>query len=122
MGQRRLWPAVAAERVAVLGRDVRGQWGARRQVAAVLPLHGLHVAPPPGQEGVAEQLAQQQSILGQVVQQLGEVLRREKTTDSNHTSTEWLRVLPLSLPLFFPLLFLLHHLSLSLVLTLHSRS
>lgn len=73
MRQRRLWPTVATEWVAVLRRDVRGQrwrWG---QVAAVSPLHDLHAVPHAGQKGVAEQLAQQ-SIMGEVVEQLGEVL------------------------------------------------
>lgn len=75
MRQGRLRPAVSAERVAVLGCDVRGKRGRRGQVAAVLPLHGLHAASHSGQEGVAEQLAQQ-SILGEVVEELGEVLRK----------------------------------------------
>lgn len=75
MRQRRLRPAVAAERVAVLGRDVRGKRGRRGQVASVLPLHGLGAASHSGQEGVAEQLTQQ-SILGEVVQELGEVLHK----------------------------------------------
>lgn len=61
----------------MLGRDVGGQRGGRGQVAAVLPLHGLRAAPASRQEGVAEQLAQQ-SILGEVVQQLGEVLQTEE--------------------------------------------
>lgn len=61
----------------MLGRDVGGQRGGRGQVPAVLPLHGLHAAPPSGQEGVAEQLAQQ-SILGEVVEELGEVLQEEE--------------------------------------------
>lgn len=61
----------------MLGRDVGGQRGGRGQVAAVLPLHGLHAAPASRQEGVAEQLAQQ-SILGEVIQQLGEVLQTEE--------------------------------------------
>lgn len=77
MRQRRLRPAVAAERVAVLGRDVGGQRGGRGQVAAVLALHGLRSASPPGQKGVAEQLAQQ-SILGEIVQELGEVLQKDR--------------------------------------------
>lgn len=78
VGERRLGPAVAAQRVAVLGGDVRGQGGRRGQVAAVLPLHGLHAVLLPRQEGVAEQLAQQ-SILGEVVQELREVLRVKRS-------------------------------------------
>lgn len=82
MRQRRLRPAVAAQRVAVLGRDVRRQRRARGQVAAaataaaaLLHLHGLlAVGTARRQEGVAEQLAQQ-GILGEVVQELREVLQ-----------------------------------------------
>lgn len=77
MRQGRLRPTVPAERVAVLGCDVRGKRGRRGQVVSVLPLHGLHAASHSGQEGVTEQLAQQ-SILGEVVQQLGEVLRKRE--------------------------------------------
>lgn len=77
MGQRRLGTAVAAERVAVLGRDVGGQRGGRGQVAAILPFHGLHATPPSRKEGVTQQLTQQ-SILGKVIEKLGEVLRMEK--------------------------------------------
>lgn len=71
--QGRLWPAVATERVAVLGGDVRGERGRRRQVTTILPLHSLYPASHPRQEGVAEQLAQQ-SFRGEVVEELGEVL------------------------------------------------
>lgn len=82
--ERRLGPAVAAQRVAVLGGDVRGQRGRRGQVAAVLPLHGLHAVLLPRQEGVAEQLAQQ-SILGEVVQELREVLRMKNKQTNQQT-------------------------------------
>lgn len=75
--QGRLGSAVAAQGVAVLGRDVGGQRGGRGQVAHILPLHGLHSASHPRQEGVAEQLAQQ-GILGEIIQELREVLRREE--------------------------------------------
>lgn len=72
--QRRLRPAVPAQGVAVLGGDVRGQRGGWGQLA-VLALHGLHAASVARQEGVAEQLAQQ-SIWGEVVQELREVLQK----------------------------------------------
>lgn len=72
--QGRLGPAVAAQRVAVFGGDVGRERGGRGQVGAVVPLHGFHCASSPGQEGVTEQLAQQ-SILREVVQELGEVLQ-----------------------------------------------
>lgn len=75
--QRRLRPAVSAQRVAVLGGDVRRQRRGRGQVAAVLPLHGLLVSFVPRQEGVAEQLAQQ-TIRGEVVKEFGEVLQKNR--------------------------------------------
>lgn len=63
--QRRLWPAVAAQGVAVLGRDVRRQrraWGQLAgdvAAASLFHLHGpLAICAAGGQEGVAEQLAQ----------------------------------------------------------------
>ena len=75
MRQRRLRSAVAAQRVAVLGGDVWRQGRRGGQFAAILPLHGFHLASPPRKEGVAEQLTQQ-SILGEVVKELREVLQR----------------------------------------------
>lgn len=66
----------------MLGRDVRGERGRRGQVASVLALHGFDAASHSGQEGVAEELAQQ-SILGEVVEELGEVLRKEKKERSS---------------------------------------
>lgn len=58
----------------MLSGDVGRKRGRRGQVGVVVSLHGLHRVSPPGQEGVAEQLTQQ-SILREVVQQLGEVLQ-----------------------------------------------
>ena len=85
--QGRLRPTVPAERVAVLGRDVRRERRRRGQVASVLALHGFPATSHSGQEGVAEQLTQQ-GILGEVVQELGEMLqdRREIFNTSSKIS------------------------------------
>lgn len=70
----------------MLGRDVRRERGRRGQVAAVLALHGFPAASHSRQEGVAEQLAQQ-GILGEVVQELGEMLQDRR--EIFNTSTKY---------------------------------
>lgn len=76
--QRRLRSAVATQRVAVFGRNVRRQRGRRGEfTVAILSFHGFLPTSPTGQERVAEQLAQQ-SILGEVIQELREVLQKRE--------------------------------------------
>lgn len=73
MREGRLGPRVSAQRVTVLGLDVRRRGRGRAQ----LLLH-VHHFTAPRQEGVAQQLAKQ-GLLRQVIQEISEVLHGSET-------------------------------------------